>query len=140
MDKKFMSKLLLGMMVFVILNLFEMHATDHGSSSFHPFSASIPLSHFSKLDIVHHSIHACIKNEFMKCMHALEKMKNQSHIHEVFITRSFRHCVLNYEYNPDLDVVIRCLAKCKNKESEGVVHRLCLEECYTMLVGKHHYI
>ena len=44
-----MSKLLLGMMVFVILNLFEMQATDHGSSSFHPFSASIPLSHFSNL-------------------------------------------------------------------------------------------
>ena len=49
MDKKFMSKLLLGMMVFVILNLFEMHATKHGSSSFYPFSASIPLSHFSEL-------------------------------------------------------------------------------------------
>ena len=49
MDKKFMSKLLLGMMVFVILNLFEMHATKHGSSSFYPFSASIPLSYFSEL-------------------------------------------------------------------------------------------
>ena len=83
MDKKFMSKLLLGMMVLVILNLFEMQATDHGSSSYHPFSASIPLSHFSKLDIVHHSIHACIENEFMKFIDALEKMKSQSYIHEV---------------------------------------------------------
>lgn len=72
-------------------------------------------------------------------MRALEKMKNQSYIHEVCIIRSFRHCVLNYEYNPDFNVVIRWLAKCINKESEGVhVHGLCLEECYTMHVGKQH--
>jgi len=72
-----MSKLLLGMMVFVILKPFEMQATDLGSSSFHSFSASIPLSHFSKLDIVHHSIHACIENEFIvyACIRKDEKSK-----------------------------------------------------------------
>jgi len=33
-----MSKLLLGMMMFVILNPFEIRATDIGSSSFYPSS------------------------------------------------------------------------------------------------------
>ena len=68
MNKKFMSKLLLGIMVFVILNLFEMQANDLGSSFFHPFSAPISLSHFSKLDYVYYSIHNCIENEFIICM------------------------------------------------------------------------
>ena len=63
-----MSKLLLGIMVFVILNLFEMQATDLGSSFFHPFSAPITLSQFSKLDYVYYSIHNCIENEFIICM------------------------------------------------------------------------
>ena len=88
MNKKFMSKLLLGIMGFVILNLFEMQATNLALPFFHPFSTPLSLSHFSKLDYVYYSIHNCIENKFIMCMQTLKSLKNQNFKHGVCVSRS----------------------------------------------------
>jgi hypothetical protein len=55
MDKNVFGKILLGMMVMVIPDLFEVKAIGHAFVSFHYFSVAVP--RHSKLDNAHLSLH-----------------------------------------------------------------------------------
>ena len=108
-----MSKLLLGMMVFVILNPFEIRASDIGSSCFYPSSLPIPLSYFLKLDSVHHSIYNYFIDQFIDCMQPRSKMSFYHDKHGACITISFLNCIRSNENKPNIYVGANCLEECK---------------------------
>ena len=103
-----MSKPLLGMMVFVILNPFEIRATDIGPSSFYP-SLPISLSHFLKVDSVRHSIYNCFIDQFIDCMQPRSKMSFCHDKHGACITISFLNCIRSNENKPNIYVGDNCL-------------------------------
>ena len=110
-----MSKLLLGMMVFVILNPFEIRATDIGSSSFYHLHFQYPLSHFLKLDSAHHSIYNCFIDQFIDCMQPRSKMSFYHDKHGACITISFLNCIWSNENKPNIYVGANCFEECKYK-------------------------
>ena len=102
-----MSKLLLRMMVFFNFILVEVQATHIPSTTSHPSSILIPLSHLSKLDNVHHIFLVCVEQKLRLC----EGIKQEVEF-GVCVLSKFFPCIDNqlhsvYFDDPDYHIAIK---------------------------------
>ena len=95
MERKFMRKLLLGMMILVILVLVEVQATSLTSITFHPSSVLILFPDLSKLDNVDEGFHGCFEKKIMYCSKEIDREE-----FEMCVLRNFHRCMRN-NFRPD---------------------------------------
>jgi hypothetical protein len=106
-------------------------ATHIPSTTSHPSSVLIPLSHLSKLDNVHHIFHVCVEQKLRLC----EGIKQEVEF-GVCVLSKFFPCIDNqlhsvYFDDPDYHIAIKCLNSCSANEETHKFHLgNCLIKCY----------
>ena len=107
MARKFIEKLIIVMIYFVIFIIMKVHGNDIVPTYFHPFSLSPPLpDHPSQIDKVKSIFHICIEKHMETC----EKMSKEEDIalRTLCFMKCFPDCIAEY---PDQDYPMYHMAK-----------------------------